>query len=243
MKYPILSAADATAYLASKRSGTPLDLDLMVKTRGDGPDLPQDFVAVLTADMEAIKARFPEGMKSQKNANAFEAQAARAIHQRVTADLTILADADFWLWLAAAHFSDIVEWRYGNPEGGTGLANYGVGARTENLLYRLWLRAELVLDEQADDRYHLCARGQIDFYRSHLFRQGYANAREFAKALLKYQYRDTKEVTQPHLKVSQIRELVKRLRRMRTNLFMEILDESECLKVIEEEAGRVLAAV
>lgn len=243
MRYPILTTADATAYLASKRSGAPLDLDPMVKTRGDGPELPQDFVVDLVADMAAIKARFPEGMKSQKNANAFEAQAARAIHQRVTADPAILADADFWLWLAVVHFWDIVEWRYGNPEGGTGLANYGVGARTENLLYRLWLRAELVLDEQASDRYHLCDRGQIDFYRSHLFRQGYANARGFARALLKYQYRDTKDVAQPHLKVGQIRELVKRLRRMRSNLFMEILDEAECHKVIEEEAGRVLAAV
>lgn len=243
MRYPIMTSADATAYLASKRSGTPRDLDLMVKTRGDGPELAQDFVADLFADMAAIKARFPDGMKSQKNANAFEARAARAIHQRVNVDPAVLADADFWLWLAVAHFEDIVEWRYGNPEGGTGLANYGIGARSENLLYRLWLRAELVLDEQAGDAYHLCDRGQIDFYRSHLFRQGYANARGFARALLKYQYRDAKDVAQPHLKVGQIRELVKRLRRMRSNLFMEILDEAECHKVIEEEAGRVLAAV
>lgn len=242
MRYPIITTADATAYLASKRSGAPLDLELLVKARGDGPELTQEFVAGLVADMAAIKARFPDGMKSQKSANAFEAQAARAIHQRVNVDAGILADADFWLWLAVAHFSDIVEWRYGSPDGGTGLANYGIGARTENLLYRLWLRAELVLDEQAGDRYHLCDRGQIDFYRSHLFRQGYANARSFARALLKYQYRDAKDVVQPHLKVGQIRELVKRLRRMRSNLFLEILDETECHQVIEEEAGRVLTA-
>jgi hypothetical protein len=241
MRYPIITTADATAFLASKRSGATLDLGLMVKARGDGSDLPQDFVTELVTDMAAIKAQFPDGMKSQKNANAFEASAARAIHKRVSADPAVLADADFWLWLAVVHFSDIVEWRYGNPVGGTGLANYGIGARNENLLYRLWLRAELVLDDRATDRYHLCDRGQIDFYRSHLFRQGYANAREFARALLKYQYRDAKDVAQPHLKVDQIRELVKRLRRMRSNLFMEILNEAECHKVIEEEADRVLS--
>lgn len=242
MRYPIVTTADATAYLASKRSGTALDLDRLVKTRGDGPDLAQDFVGDLIVDMATLKARFAEGLKSQKNANAFEARAARSIHQRVNVEAAILADADFWLWLAVVHFADIVEWRYGNPEGGTGLANYGVGARSENLLYRLWLRAELLLDDQARDRYHLCDRGQIDFYRSHLFRQGYANARGFARALLKYQYRDATDVAQPHLKVGQIRELVKRLRRMRSNLFMEILDEAECHKVIDEEAARVLAA-
>lgn len=243
MRYPIITTADATSYLAGKRSGTPPDLDLMVKTRGDGPELPQDFVADLIADMAAIKARFPDGVQSDRSANAFEAQAARAIHQRVNVDAAVLADADYWRWLAVAHFADIVEWRYGSPAGGTKLANYGIGARTENLLYRSWLRAELVLDEHSGDRYHLCDRGQIDFYRSHLFRQGYANARGFARALLKYQYRDAKDVAKPHLKLGQIRELVKRLRRMRSNLFLEILDEAECHDVIEEEAGRVLAAV
>jgi hypothetical protein len=238
-----MTTADATAYLVSKRSGAPLDPDLMVKTRGHGSELSQDFVADLVSDMANIKARFPDGVQSDKNANAFEARAARSIHQRVNVDPAILADADFWRWLAVVHFADIVEWRYGNPSSGTKVANYGIGARVENLLYRLWLRAELVLDEQVDDRYHLCNRGQIDFYRSHLFRQGYANARGFARALLKYQYRDAKDGAKPHLKLGQIRDLAKRLSRMRSNLFVEILDESESHKVIEEEAGRVLAAV
>ena len=126
----------------------------------------------------------------------------------------------------------------GTLEHGTGLANYGIGARSENLIYRLWLRADLVFDDEADDCYHLCRRGQIDFYRSHLFRQGYANVRNFSRALLRFQYPHS-DTTTPHLKVDQIRELVKRLRRLRANLFLEILDEKECRKVIEDEAGRV----
>lgn len=238
-----MTTVDATAYLVRKRSDSPLDLTHMVKIRGDGTELPQDFVTDLVADMARIKARFADGMRNQKNANAFEAQAARAIHHRLKVDAAILADADFWLWLTVVHFTDIVEWRYGSPQGGTSLTNYGIGARIENLFYRLWLRAELVLDEHADDCYHLCDRGQIDFYRSHLFRQGYANARAFARALLRYQYREPKDAAQPYLKVGQIRELVKHLRRIRSNLFVEILDEMECHKVIKEEASRVLATV
>jgi hypothetical protein len=97
-----------------------------------------------------------------------------------------------------------------------------------------------VLDEDAKDRYHLVGSGQIDFYRSHLFRQGYANARTFARALLRYQY--PKADPTPHLKVNQIRELVKRLRRLRANLFLEILGESECLSVIEAEAASVVSS-
>lgn len=242
MRYPVMTTSDATAYLNSKRAGSPLDLERLVKTRGDGDELHVAFVGELRADLVTLKAKYgDEGMKSQKSANQFEADAARAIHERVNAPAEVLADADFWLWLAVAHFGDVVEWRYGNPEKGTGLPNYGIGARSENLMYRLWLRADLVFDEHSDDRYHLSRRGQIDFYRSHLFRQGYANARNFARALLRFQYPHD-DTTAPRLKVDQIRELVKRLRRLRANLFMEILDEKECRSVIEDEAGRVPAA-
>jgi len=241
MRYPVITTADATAYLFSKRAGNAIDLDRLVKIRGDGPDLNQDFVNALRADLAALKVQHPDGLKSQKNANQFEADAARTIHQRVNVPPEIGADPDFWLWLSVAHFRDIVEWRYGSPEHGTGLANYGIGSRSENLMYRLWLRAELVIDEKATDRYHLSRRGQIDFYRSHLFRQGYANVRTFSRALLRFQY-PNEDATTPNLKIEQIRELVKRLRRLRANLFLEMLDEQECWRVIEDEASRLPAA-
>jgi hypothetical protein len=242
MRYPVLTTKDASSYLASKRAGNPLDLDRLLKIRGDGKDLDQTFVGDLVADLAALKAKYPsDGMKSPKSANQFEGDAARAIHKRVKVSAEVLADADFWLWLAVAHFSDIVEWRYGNLVDGTGLANYGIGARSENLIYRLWLRADLVFDDAAVDSYHLCQCGQIDFYRSHLFRQGYANVRNFSRALLRFQY-PKKDTTEPNLPVNQIRELVKRLRRLRTNLFLEVLDEKECRKVIEDEAVRITVA-
>ena len=156
----------------------------------------------------------------------------------------MLADPDFWIWLAVVHFPEIVEWRYRYQNRKTDtfaqFVNYGVGSKSDNLMYRLWLRAEIVLDTQAVDRYHLAATGQIDFYRSHLFRQGYANARNFARALLRFQYPNA-DPAEPKLKTLEIRDLVKRLRRMRSNLFLEILPEDECRTVIESEAEVVLA--
>jgi hypothetical protein len=241
MRYPIITPADASAFLSSKRNGNALDLNRLVKTRGDGPQLNQDFVNGLRTDLAALKAKYPDGLKSQKNANQFEADAARVIHQHVGFSPDVLGDPDFWLWLSIAHFGEIVEWRYGNPEHGTGVANYGIGTRSENLLYRLWLRADLVLDERSKDKYHLCRRGQIDFYRSHLFRQKSANVKNFARALLRFQYPHF-DAAAPNLKIDQIRELVKRLRRLRANLFLEILDEQECRKVIEDEASRLPVA-
>jgi len=241
MRYPVLSPADASAYLFARRAGNEVDLDRFAKTRGNGEELGSDFVNALRDELATIRAKYRDGLKNQKDANRFEAEAARAIHEGIPRHPEVMADPDFWIWLAVVHFANLVEWRYGNPEGGTGLANYGIGARNENLLYRLWLRAELVLDVDADDCYHLSEAGQIDFYRSHLFRQGYANARTFARALLRFQYPHEDRVA-PNLKVSQIRALVKRLRRLRANLFLEVLEEGECRKVIEAEARIVVGS-
>lgn len=239
MKYSTMTAGDANTYLVAKRGGAAMDAESLVRVKGSGQDIDQSFVVSLRSALGALRAGWPEGFKNDKERNLFEGKASRLVHAMIPDDSEMLSDPEFWIWLAVVHFPDLVEWRYGNPVAGTKLANYGVGSRTENLLYRLWLRAELVLDVQADDRYHLAGAGQIDFYRSHLFRQGYANARNFARALLRYQYPNA-DPTAPNLKIIEIRDLVKRLRRMRSNLFLEILPEEECRAVIEAEAAVVL---
>ena len=245
MRYPTMTASDATTYLQAKRAGNPVDVETVVRFSGSGEEFDGSFLEPLRASLTKLMASFPEGIKSKSDAkaNAFEGKAARIIHEGLPIDSQVLADPEFWIWLAVAQFPDVVEWRYryGKEDSAAQLANYGVASRTENLLYRLWLRAELVLDDAATDRYHLADSGQIDFYRSHLFRQGYANARGFARALLRFQYPKTSNPAEPNLKLLEIRDLVKRLRRMRSNLFLEILPEEECRAVIEAEAAVVLA--
>ncbi|MEJ8835586.1 DUF6339 family protein [Ramlibacter sp. AN1133] len=235
-----MSAPDASIYLTAKRNGAPFESEGLVKTKGSGVEFDTSFVEELRAELAAVQARWPNGLKNDGERNTFEGTAARLVHSVVPCEPEVLSDPEFWIWLAVVSFPDVIEWRYGNKHGGTKPANYGIGSKTENLLYRLWLRAELVLDEQHEDRYHLADAGQIDFYRSHLFRQGYANARTFARALLRFQYPKTDSA--PNLKILEIRELVKRLRRLRANLFLEILPEEECRAVIESEAAVVLAA-
>jgi len=239
MRYPTMTAGDANTYLVAKRGGTTIDADSLVRVRGSGSEVDQSFVVKLREAIGALRVGWPEGIKNDKERNLFEGRASRLVHGTLPTDSEMICDPEFWIWLAVVHFPDLIEWRYGNPAAGTKLANYGVGSRTENLLYRLWLRAELVLDETAKDRYHLADAGQIDFYRSHLFRQGYANARNFARALLRFQYPNA-DPAAPKLKIVEIRDLVKRLRRMRSNLFLEILPEEECRAVIEAEAAVVM---
>ena len=246
MRYPTMTAGDATTYLQAKRAGNHMDVDSLARHKGAGDEFDGSFLPPLREAMTKTMASFPEGIKTKSDAaaNLFEGKASRALHEGLPLDSEVLSDPEFWIWLAVTHFPDVVEWRYrfGKEDSVAQLANYGVSSRTENLLYRLWLRAELVLDADAADRYHLADAGQIDFYRSHLFRQGYANARNFARALLRFQYPKKSNPTEPNMKTAEIRELVKRLRRMRSNLFLEILPEEDCRAVIESEAEVVLAA-
>jgi len=240
MRYPVLSSPDANAYLLARRGGNAVEVESFTKVRGEGADLDQTFIGELREELGALLGSFIVKL-GVKDANRFEAAATRAVHSSIPRHSEILADPDFWIWLAVVHFADLVEWRYGNPEGGTRVANYGVAARGENLLFRLWLRAELVLDESAEDCYHLARAGQIEFWRSHMFRQGYANVGNFARALLRYQYPGDDPIA-PKLSIKEIRELAKRLCRLRSNLFIEILEEHECRRVIENEAALVVTS-
>jgi len=235
MRYPVLKASDAALFLRARGTETQLDVHQFVRTRGNGADFDDSFVTDLRADLSRIRARFPADLKKRSALGAeFESAASEAVHKRFPVAPEFLADPDFWTWLAVVNFSDLIEWRYGTSGSAADLPNYGIGSRSENLLYRLWLRGDLGLDDTAADKYHLSRRGDIDFWRSHLFRQSYGNARTFARAFIRFQFPDDKP-EEPRLKISVIRELVKRLRRARANLVFEILDEERSSELIRDE--------
>ena len=235
MRYPVMPSSEASVFLRQKREGESPSAEAFTRLRGEGEDIDEAFIVELQERLRKLREVYSDGLTNPRDANRFEAQAAQMVHRLVPAHPLLVADAEFWIWLAAARMSETVEWRYGHPDQGVPAANYGIGSRGENLLYRLWLRADIVFDVEEKNKYRLSECGQIDFYRSHLFRQGYANVRAFARALIRYQYPHSDPV-KPRMKVEEIRELVKRLRRLRANLFLEILSEDVCREVIEREA-------
>lgn len=242
MKYPTLPSSDAKKILQAKIAGESVDEQRFVSIKGEGQEFDDSFIGLMRKDLQKILAELPQVLgRGDEGGPKFEAKASSIVHRRIQLGADIVSDPEFWIWLAVLHFRELVEWRYGNKESGADQKNYGIGAAGENFLFRLWLRAELALDQRAADKYHLAARGDVDFWRSHLFRQGYANVRTFARALIRFQYPDANP-EKPRLKISAIRELAKRLSRLRTNTFFELLDEQGCTKVIAAEAARVEAA-
>ena len=86
----------------------------------------------------------------------------------------------------------------------------------------------------------MAALGDVDFWRSHIFRQSYANGAEFARALIKFQFAKGAD-GKPTLPQEAIRELVKRLKTARSNLLVELMDEERATRFIKAESAKLEA--
>lgn len=233
MPYPILSKAEARHYLIVEE-GADGPLLPTARQADDGPDLDWDTLGAEIAAALLSLADQHTTAKGKVDGGDFEAAASEEVHKRLPVH-PALADPEFWIWLALTHCEDVVERRYG---GSQNAKNFGVGGAGENLLYRLWLRAEIAYDATAKDHYVLSRFGDIDFWRSHIFRQGYGDVRRFARALLEFQF-PAKSKRKPRLKIIEIRALAKHLKRARSNLMFEVMTEARAVEFIESEWNRL----
>lgn len=240
-RYPVIFAEDALRYLKSRQLDEPLQIEDIRRTAGGGEDISREPFLVLREKLLKLKRNYPTKLRSRDpQGGKFESDACAVVHACLASvDRSVLADHDFWTWLAVDHLADVVEWRFGSDGRPAQPANYGVGNRTENMLFRLWLRADLAKTPGADP-YVLARTGDQDLWRSHLLRQGYANARSIVRALLKLQAgllaNDKKFAkklaggTEP----DGIRMLAKRLGRMRANVVFEYLSPPQAEALVLE---------
>jgi hypothetical protein len=239
MAYPILGKVEARHYLQAAAAAAAADEIApelpAARTADDGSD--EDWDAIATDVRTELKKLISDssGKEGEVKGGAFEAAAGPAIHAILPQEHPALADPEFWVWLTLTHGIDVVDWRY---PGKRNLKNFGVGGAGENFLYRLWLRAEIVHCPGAKDEYELARVGDIDFWRSHIFRQGYGEVRPFASALVEFQFPATKG-RKARLKIADIRTLAKQLKRARSNLMFEVMSESRAAKFIESEWERL----
>lgn len=237
MRYVVLPECHAPQTLAALRRGEAVDETLVIELRGSGNSVDR-FVADLEAGLNQIKSKYPQTLKGKSDpaARRFEADACVAVHSGLPYDPHMLADYDWWTWLAVFRFRGLVEWRYGYPAQGAALENFGIGGkRRENLLYRLWLRADAAYDPRRRDPYELARRGHVDFWRSHIIRPDYGKCRALVRAFVTYQYPHDCE-DKGRLTVKEVRELAKRLRRLHANLVFEYLKDDEAYELVGREA-------
>jgi hypothetical protein len=245
MSYPIVAAADAKRYLLAlqedQRQNQEPAAELISRTRDLGDDSDWEQIVVsLEGTLFQLRRELGALQRGGAEGRIFEASASVLVHQILPSRHPALSDPEFWIWLAVSHFRDLITWRYPRADGGVEGANYGIGSAGENFLYRLWLRAELAYDANELDPYRWARVGDVDFWRSHLFRQGYASARQLVRALLKFQFPGREG--RPRLSVEQIRELAKQLKRSRTNLIYEVMDEDRAARFVESEWQKLSAS-
>lgn len=242
MRYPILERGKAQELLDLRRANQEYDVDHYVDTRGEGSDFDDSFILLLKAQLEEIRTKYPETLASKDvEGGRFEAEASSFVHKAIPHSIgTALSDADFWRFLAVVHFPALVEWRHGTKEAPAHLNNYGIGNTKRNLLFRMWIRAELSLDESADDPYRLSRFGDKDLWESHIIAVRTGNARATVRSLLTYLY-PTNLNGKCRLKTKEVRQLAKRLTRLRANVLLEIYDEKQSLDLILREAERAKA--
>jgi hypothetical protein len=239
--YPIVQADDAVQYLKARQGDEAVDLTEIIQVAGTGEPMSQAPLESLKEQLSLLRGNFPEKLRAKDpQGGRFESEACGIVHYYLSmVDRHVRADHGFWTWLAVAYLPDIVEWRFGAIGKPAQYANYGIGTRTENMFFRLWLRAELG-KLTGPDPYALAKLGDQDLWRSHLLRQGYANARNVVHSVLKLQSGKLSSGNKIASKLvggdepNGIRMLAKRLRRMRANIIFEYLTPQQSDALVYE---------
>ncbi len=244
MKYPILERAEAVQILEARRHNIEFDEDRFVGARGEGADFDGAFIQKLREKIEKIRSGYPSQLRSRDpEGGKFEAEVCSVVHKAIPGHLaTAFSDADFWRYLAVVHFHSLVEWRHGAEGAQTNPNNYGIGNTKRNLLYRMWMRAEVSLDVGSQDPYHLARYGDKDLWESHIIAVRTGNARALVRSLMKFLY-PPKLKGKCCLNIAEVRELAKYLTRLRANVFLELYDEERAFRLISREKEKVCAAV
>lgn len=241
-RYPVVTADVAARHLHDRRSGEAGAVEGLISFAGSGADVDSKPVDRMVRDLRTLQSEFRATLKRKdQEGGRFEREACAVVHGALlTFERAPLADPDFWTYLAVARLADVIEWRFGTEGHPAAAANYGVGQRTENMLFRLWLRGELGRGEGTDP-YELAKTGDQDLWRSHLLRQGYACVRPVARALLELQAGRLRGPTgkEKKLSIEDVRELAKRLKRLRANVMFEALDAARAAALVAELAGQV----
>jgi hypothetical protein len=165
----------------------------------------------------------------------FEAAACVNVHQALPRDAA-LADPEFWIWMATGPGFDLVRRRY--PGKGEAQIpdrlNFTSANARETFFYRLWVRAELARNTDLADPYELARYGDVDFWRSHVFRQMSTETGPLLSAFIRFQHPDGPE-GKKRLTQDEIRALVKYMRRASANIMVETLEEQEAARFVEEQ--------
>lgn len=167
-----------------------------------------------------------------------DAKASELIHSRLR-DLPrdIAMSKGFWRYMSA-YCSKAVCKRYGYIDIKVDFDKRHFGEEIFNsLLPRLWFRAELSYDKNAEDPYWLTKKGVSDFWSSFVLRRIYAQSKPLVRALVKYFFnpdsvrfmREDEQLTT----LEAFRLIGPAVRRQHSLSPFEIMSEADCTNALD----------
>jgi hypothetical protein len=218
------------------------DIQNFITERGSGKPYPEDCIKDLVSQLEKLKNK----LAGEK----FEAAATELVHKTLLFDQQAFSDPGFWRWMTISYFYNLTIWRHPSSpkEDGTSnfnVKNFGIGATTENFLYRIWVRADVAKDDKLDDPYFLAKKEGYDIFMSFIVRRKFANVSNVAKAFLSFCFDTDSERSSKKLNIdgktqTLYRFLGKSIQRLGANIFFECMDYDQIKQIITNEADKLI---
>ena len=195
----------------------------------------------LTATLSEIQEKTRDTGYSNPERQEFDRYASKAIHKALDLTPEVIADPGFWRWLSVAKLYTIMEKRHRFRNRDAGLKNFGVmGPATSNRPFILWLRADIVHDEENVNPYHLSTRlSSTDFWESGIIRHRYGWAPSLARAFVEFMYPepDSGKATLDIFKDNGVRMLYKRLKRLHAIIAFDHMASEEITPILKEKSA------
>lgn len=198
----------------------------------------------------------------------YDAAAREIVHRNLAAlSDEILTDADFWRYLSAVKFNEFVAHRHPQTrksQRGEGIdgnwANFGAKSSSvvESLFFRLFTGADLAFESaNSRDPYVLSRVADVDLWQSHIVRVLSGDNPVYVRELVKwfrdrdawyenvtsFNVQDLFAVYNDNPRTRHLRDLVKRVRRLRSNVIHEYLLNDEVRQIVEDAALASLAEI
>ncbi|KMO75870.1 hypothetical protein [Mycolicibacterium obuense] len=241
--YQAVTKADTAAYVVGRQDGSLSANDYKVTFRGSQAD---DFVDEVEDALERVlagwRARDASKDRLDQARDELEGQLSQELHigfEHLPA--SVLTDKDFWRF-CSAYLYDFIVWR--QPSNAVtallpyfGAASNGLGR--ECVPHRMFDRAQIVKtggDLAGDpDPYSLARFGAADVWKSHILRVANGNAPVVVREMLT-------DVKTGKLKTHVVRTFVKNLRRARSNVLFEVLNQPQARDLVDRERARTLSS-
>lgn len=238
--YQSVSRKDAVAYIIGRHEGSVGAHDLQVSYPGTAaPDWVDDVLTVLDEVLATWGRVDLKNYSSDQARDEMEGILSAKIHEGLRLiPATVLTDRNFWRY-CSTYLYDFVVWRQPSSAVSALYPYFGVASDslgTECVPHRMFNRAHIAragVEHSGDAHpYALASFGAADVWKSHILRTRNSYAPVVVHEILV-------DVQGGKLPTDPVRLLAKNLKRVRSNVLFEVLDQHQARSLVDREKQRV----